>query len=502
MNWFETRTLANGNKATPYYSIETRKPIGEQTREPDGTKKNSFDVSTKEAVFVPAKVYELDYIIDNIDPIILTEGLSDAQTLCEINEYINTDLAPLGCISSGTFQNVVEYLDNVLPPERKIIIIPDTDRAGYDGGISAFIKCKNRRPIIVLPSDKPNTDLSDVWKNLTLDGEHTKYAKNLESAIMFASNDVVTISTEISYDGKIEQGVTSLLKAAISSSHTQSPIKRRQYYDGRRTKIPPVVIGAFGIRKGFVCSMVGPAASGKSAIALAACLEMATTGIGKYKDYAGSPILGGDVLWLAAEGEFSMQTRVAAWNERYNPIDEWPDQFGVLTPLDVIRYGPSNVDVQAATLSKLADICEKEKFYPKLVVLDTLAASLANSDLDENSSKGMNSATNWAKQLSTSLELGDEYGPAIVMVHHTGKDVERGARGHSSFNAALDVELRVTNYKLENSAAANEPTIRFAKHRYESTQGAIKFRLEGGGPIDPGTKKPQGVRAVHIWNAE
>jgi hypothetical protein len=31
-----------------------------------------------------------------------------------------------------------------------------------------------------------------------------------------------------------------------------------------------------------------------------------------------------------------------------------------------------------------------------------------------------------------------------MIVHHTGKDAARGARGHSSLRAAVDTELRVT----------------------------------------------------------
>ncbi len=501
MKVFGTTKQADGSERTVFYDVTTGEAAGYQTRTPEGSKKNQTGASTKTAVFVPTDVASLTHILETANPVVLCEGLSDTETLLDIGEYVSSDLTPLGVISASTFPTVVESLDSTLPPERGLILIPDTDRAGYDGAISAFVRCKNRRPRIVLPEDKPNKDLRDVWSELS-EPDRKRYAKSFESLCIFPVGDVSTIVYEQSYDTHLEGAVENMLKAALSASHKQSPIKRRSYYDGRRTKIPPVVIGAFGIRKGFVCAMVGPPASGKSAIALAASLEMTTTDRDTYKTYANSPLLGGDVLWLAAEGEFSMQTRVAAWNERYNPADKWPDGFGVLTPNDVVRYGPSNTEVQEAQLSKLADICEKEQFYPKLVVLDTLAASLANSDLEENSAKGMNAATNWAKQLSTSLELGDEYGPAVLMVHHTGKDTEKGARGHSSFNAALDVELRISNDKLNNSAAANEPVLRFAKHRFESMQGVHRFRLEGGGPVDPGTRKPQGVRAVYIWSAE
>jgi hypothetical protein len=38
----------------------------------------------------------------------------------------------------------------------------------------------------------------------------------------------------------------------------------------------------------------------------------------------------------------------------------------------------------------------------------------------------------------------------VIIIHHTGKDITRGSRGHSSFYAALDIEITVTHAESSN----------------------------------------------------
>lgn len=72
---------------------------------------------------------------------------------------------------------------------------------------------------------------------------------------------------------------------------------------------------------------------------------------------------------------------------------------------------------------------------PALIIIDTLARHYSS---DENSASEMN------KFIQNLDELRWEFNTAVLVVHHSGKDSSRGAKGSSAFSAALDNELLVT----------------------------------------------------------
>ena len=70
-----------------------------------------------------------------------------------------------------------------------------------------------------------------------------------------------------------------------------------------------------------------------------------------------------------------------------------------------------------------------------VVIIDTLARAAAG--LDENASRDM------GQIIQAASKLQDLVGGLVVLVHHTGKDGNKGPRGHSSFMASLDAAIRV-----------------------------------------------------------
>src|SRR5690606_23490334 len=81
-----------------------------------------------------------------------------------------------------------------------------------------------------------------------------------------------------------------------------------------------------------------------------------------------------------------------------------------------------------------------------LIVIDTLSRVMAGGD--ENGPVDM---TAFIKNVD---RIRHATGAHIMIVHHTGKDVARGARGHSSLRAATDTEIEV---------ATDETEVRLAK---------------------------------------
>jgi hypothetical protein len=98
-----------------------------------------------------------------------------------------------------------------------------------------------------------------------------------------------------------------------------------------------------------------------------------------------------------------------------------------------------------------------------VVFLDTLNRAAPTSD--ENSSKEMGEILEAVKNLQLAI------GGLVVLVHHTGKDVSRGMRGHSSLFAALDGAIEVHRNDEKRSWSV-------AKSKDADDGGVMHFRLK------------------------
>jgi hypothetical protein len=139
------------------------------------------------------------------------------------------------------------------------------------------------------------------------------------------------------------------------------------------------------------------------------------------------------VIYVALEGESGFKNRVAAWeleNNRKLPLT----MNMVLQPFQITNQ--LDVDSLAASIPNNS-----------VVIVDTLNRAAPTSD--ENSSREMGEILQACKRLQVLI------GGLIVLIHHTGKDTTQGARGHSSFFAALDgaIEVKRTNDKRSWSVA-------------------------------------------------
>jgi hypothetical protein len=162
--------------------------------------------------------------------------------------------------------------------------------------------------------------------------------------------------------------------------------------------------------------LYGPSASGKSFLALDMCIAIA-----EGKKWFGIRTIPSPVIYVALEGESGFKNRVAAWEIQNNR--KLPEAMNmVLQPFEITNQ----IDVDS-----LVDSIP----YGSVVVVDTL--NRAAPTTDENSSKEMGQILQSCKRLQGLI------GGLIVLIHHTGKDTTQGARGHSSFFAALDGAIEV-----------------------------------------------------------
>jgi AAA domain-containing protein len=179
------------------------------------------------------------------------------------------------------------------------------------------------------------------------------------------------------------------------------------------------------IGRGAFIGIVGPSGSGKTFFA-----GNLATHIAANLSYRGLRVNGGLVVYVALEGAASAENRFVAARADLK-LDKAPPLK--LTPGPVNLREVSDV----ATLVNFVRAAESEHGVKVAAVfVDTLSRAMAGGD--ENSSEDMTALIAGADQVRLAT------GATVVMVHHTGKDESRGARGHSSFRAALDTEIEVT----------------------------------------------------------
>jgi hypothetical protein len=167
----------------------------------------------------------------------------------------------------------------------------------------------------------------------------------------------------------------------------------------------------------------GPSNSGKTFFALDLAYHVAVNQL-----WRGRRVINGTVLYLAAEGGNGITNRVIALRQEHG-------QSGV--PFALRRAGLDLLNPDADVQRVIDLAVEIGKRRPLvLIVIDTLSRVLSGGD--ENGPADM---TAFVKNVD---RIRHATGAHILIVHHTGKDAAKGARGHSSLRAATDTEIEVS----------------------------------------------------------
>ena len=170
--------------------------------------------------------------------------------------------------------------------------------------------------------------------------------------------------------------------------------------------------------------LYGPSNAGKTFVALDMAMHIAA-GV----PWRGCKVSAGPVLYIAAEGGSGVLNRLAAFKREHPRMADAPF---ILLPIGVDLHGNIDAKALAAILSE---------YSPALVVVDTLARSMGEGD--ENTAKD-------TAQLVKNCDLIREAtGAHVMLIHHTGKDEEKGARGSSAQRAAMDTEIMVSNQTIK-----------------------------------------------------
>lgn len=108
--------------------------------------------------------------------------------------------------------------------------------------------------------------------------------------------------------------------------------------------------------------------------------------------------------------------------------------YGLGTSPVHLMSGTFDMRTDKVTQSHLIDVARD--LDVGWVVIDTLARAMAGGD--ENSAQDMGAIIDNVGELQSKLHTH------VTLIHHTGKDASRGARGSSALKPALDLEIEVT----------------------------------------------------------
>ena len=185
-----------------------------------------------------------------------------------------------------------------------------------------------------------------------------------------------------------------------------------------RPPVPWIIKGL--LPKADLGVMFGASGSGKSFIALDLAFAIA-----RGAPWRGRKVSQGRVLYLAAEGGGGVAARIRAYAQ-HNNLDAGKLPVGIMHSIPNFLNEENVGDVAAAITSARG---------VDLVIVDTFAQ--VTSGANENSGEDMGMALRHARAIK------DATGAMVLLVHHSGKDAAKGARGWSGIRAAADVELEV-----------------------------------------------------------
>ncbi len=355
----------------------------------------------KDTLRVPYHLPELRKAIQANKPILLVEGEKDVHSAEKLGFAATT--IPSGAKSSGGEKVIDECAEWF--KDADLLLCPDNDESGkpWMRMIGRQLQAKaERMRWLDLPGMGHKEDLSD-W--VEKGGNSTK----LQGLVDNATDFVIELESE-------------------------PPKPKRDFYLEPWSALKPtkpdwLVKGI--LERNTLAAVIGESGSGKSFIVvdIACCVATGTP-------WHGRDVQQGSVVYLAGEGRSGLIRRIGAWAHHHSANPET-----LMLSSRAIDLGDNRDQ-----LPKVSAAIREMPTPPVLIVIDTLAR---HSSAAEASNEEM------SKFITNLDALKDEFNATVAIIHHVGKDAEKGARGPSAFKAALDHELLAIKAKSMDGLASD-----------------------------------------------
>ena len=301
---------------------------------------------------------------------------------------------------------------------------------GQDGKQRVYSHHGETDPLSNLNHSGHALDVFDVICTLDYNGDTTAAVRELAPKV---DEQAQKIRQREFAEKKAQDEVSALFSVSKepTPTHEQAPenTDREQKHGFRfqpiggllKTIHPPAWLVKGVIERDSLAVIYGEPGHGKSFIAMDLAASVATgTNWHNHKTTLGA------VFYIAGEGVNGIARRFKAWQ-----IDRGIDLSNA--PLCVSSTPIALDDPESASKVKQAITAMAEQQQtPVLIVVDTLARNFAG---DENGTKDMNQFIRCMDAIRLAWKA------TILIVHHTGKDTSRGARGSSVLKAAIDTEF-------------------------------------------------------------
>lgn len=387
-------------------------------RKPDGTLAWDW-----KALPAPRPLYKLDWLAPNPEaPILVVEGEKTAEAATQLfSDFV--------AITSPNGANAAKKADWSPLKGRQIIIWPDNDKPGRKYAADVCRLARNagasRVAVVDVPSDfPPKWDLADLLP----EGYAIDNLRRLIDEAKEPSDD--QLETVAAFPLTWFQDIRPMVGGI------------------------DLVEDLIGI--GQLSVIYGSANTSKTFFGIDLCAHIASG-----RTWFGRQVEPGGVIYVAAEGSFGISNRVEAFRRYYGIKPDVVLPFAIVASSPNLCCPPTDTEALIRTIN---DAAAEIGSPVRLVVIDTLSRALAGGN--ENSSDDMGAV------MVNADKIREETGAHVMFIHHSGKDVTRGARGHSLLRAAVDTEIEVTRDQRGISFA------RVTKQRELPVADELAYRLE------------------------
>ena len=401
---------------------------------------------------IPYRLSDVLYASRKTKPLFICEGEKAADALASIGVFCSTSHTGAG---SWPAANTHWFVD------MHIVLVPDNDQPGYRYAslvASALLPIAKSIRLLALPVQHTE----DAFEWVAAGGDKAQLmalCKGLQPLL-----DAESIAYQPPPPAEDSEPASDADEFTPEPEPELVPAEskiRIEAWDSIEDEPVEWLIQDVLPRKGF-SALFGPPGSFKSFVALdiAHSIATGTAWMGKEVTTPGA------VLYICGEGHGGIGARIRACR-LHHKTEPGAKVYVIRHQLNLRS---SKEDIQQLQLA-ISNLVQREQVRFELVQVDTLARAFGGGNENDSSDMGA-----FIASLSKIQRLLD---CALQIVHHVGKDITKGLRGHSSLLGALDTELELQRLDgaLQDNHIAGSGNITITKQKDGSDGAKYGFRM-------------------------